>query len=227
MKRIIITGVSKGLWYALAEKFLAEGYAVVGISRTKPDLAIEHIAADLTTEQWLQTSIDTIKTQHSDFVCLINNLWDGKAQKTQDIDFASADRALKVNLLAPMLLTSALMDNIKNNEADIINIGATIGFKPGEHFVAYSSAKYGLRWLTENLQTELKKTKSRVIGIHPGGMETPGNTWDGGRQDQFATISWNKANITYMNPEDIAMIVYNTFITPKYIEISEIIINRK
>jgi NADP-dependent 3-hydroxy acid dehydrogenase YdfG len=227
MKTIIITWVSKGLWYALAEKFLAEGYAVVGLSRTKPDLAIEHITADLTDKDEIQLAIKTIKEKYSDFACLINNIGDGKAEKIDEVSFDTADWALKINLLAPMVLTTGLIWIIKKNEADVINIGATIGFKGYEHFTAYSSAKWGLRWLTENLQVELKKTKCRVIGIHPWWMETPGNIWEQGRQEQMNVITWeNKTNV-FMNPNDIAQIVYNAFVTPKNIEMSEIIINRK
>lgn len=207
--------------------YLEHNYAVIGISRTKPDLAIEHIAADLTNKGEILMVIDTIKEKYADFVCLINNIGDGKAEKINEIDFDSADRALKINLLAPMVLTTSLIDTIKKNEADIINIWATIGFKWYEHFTAYSSAKRWLRWLTENLQVELKKTKCRVIGVHPGWMETPWNTWEQWRQKQMNTITGENKSSTFMNPKDIAQIVYNAFITPKNIEISEIIINRK
>lgn len=227
MKTIIITWVSKGLWYALAEKFLAEGYAVVGISRTKPDLAIEYITADLTNKNEIQTVIKTIEEKYSDFVCLINNIGDGKAEKIDEVNFDAADWALKINLLAPMVLTTGLITIIKKNEADIINIGATIGFKGYEHFTTYSSAKWGLRWLTENLQVELKKTKCRVIGIHPWWMETPGNTGEQGRQEQMNSITWENKISVFMDPKDIAQIVYSSFTTPKNIEISEVIINRK
>jgi short-subunit dehydrogenase len=70
--------------------------------------------------------VEEIQRDHADFECLINNLGDGKAEKIDDIDFDSADRAMKINLLAPLVLTTGLMKNIKKNEADIINIGATI-----------------------------------------------------------------------------------------------------
>lgn len=227
MQKVIITWISKWLGYELAKIFLQHNYTVIWISRTKPDLTIEHISADLTNKDEIQTAIDTIKERYGDFICLINNIWDGKAEKIDEIDFDSADWALKVNLLAPMVLTTSLIDIIKKNEADIINIWATIGFKWYEHFTAYSSAKRWLRWLTENLQVELKKTKCRVIGVHPGWMETPGNVWENGRIAQMNTITGENKLSTFMDPKDIAQIVYNTFTTPKNIEVSEIIINRK
>lgn len=227
MKKVIITWVSKWLWYELAKIYLEHNYAVVGISRTKPNLSIEHIAADLTDKDQIQMVINTVKEKYADFVCLINNIGDGKAEKINEVGFDDADRSLKINLLAPMVLTTGLIDIVKKNEADVINIWATIGFKWYEHFTAYSSAKRGLRWLTENLQVELKKTKCRVIGVHPGWMETPGNVWEKGRIEQMNAITGENKLSTFMDPKDIAQIVYNAFVTPKNIEMSEIIINRK
>ena len=227
MQKIIITGVSKWLGYALAKQFLANGCDVVWISRTKSDLDIAHIITDLTTKEWLQFAVEEIQRDHSDFACLINNLGDGKAEKIDDIDFDSADRAMKINLLTPLVLTTWLIKNIKKNEADIINIGATIWFKWYEHFTAYSSAKRGLRWFTENLQVELKKTKCRVIGVHPGGMETPGNTGKKGRQKQMSIITGNENTSIFIDPEQVAALVRQLYALPKNIEVSEIIINRK
>jgi len=65
-------------------------------------------------------------------------------------------------------MTSKLFEIIKHNQADIINIGATIGFKPYSFFSVYGASKWALRGWTENLQLELKGTPCRVIGIHPG-----------------------------------------------------------
>ena len=80
--------------------------------------------------------------------------------------------------------------------------------------------------MIENLQVEYKWTASRVIGIHPGGMDTPWNTWPWGRIEQISAITGNTAD-WFMDPKDIADIVYYASTTPKKIELSEIIINRK
>ena len=226
MKRVIITWSSKWLGYEIAKKFLQEWREVIGISRTKPNLEIEHISSDLTTESWIQHTIDKIKKDYPVFDCIIHNLWDGKATPLNTINFQEVDRTYKINTYAPLLLSAGLIDLIKENNADNIFIGATIGFKWYENFASYSSAKRALRWLIENLQVECKWSSSRVIGIHPWGMDTPWNTWPWGRIEQLTKIT-GKSWTWFMDPKDVADIVYYASSVPKNIELSEIIINRK
>ena len=59
-------------------------------------------------------------------------------------------------MVAPAILTSNLLPLIKKNEADIIGIGATIGFKPYKYFSMYGASKWAFRGWIENLQLELK-----------------------------------------------------------------------
>ena len=57
-----------------------------------------------------------------------------------------------------MFLVSQLIDLIKLSEADIINIGSTIGLKQGyENQLAYTTSKWALRGTSYNLQLELKR----------------------------------------------------------------------
>ncbi len=223
---VIITWCSRWLGYHIAKKFIAEWYEVIGISRSKPNIPISHISADLTTKEWIEYSIETIKKYYPKFDCIIHNLWDGKATKIENITFEEIDRTMKINLYAPLLLCAGLIELTKNNKADTIIIWATIGFKWYQYFTSYSSAKRAVRGMIENLQIEYKWTKSRVIWIHPGGMYTPWNTWPGWRVEQIWAIT-GKLLEWFMDPKDIANIVYYASTTPKNIELSEIIINRK
>jgi NADP-dependent 3-hydroxy acid dehydrogenase YdfG len=74
---------------------------------------------------------------------------------------------MKVNTLAPIFLTSQLFDLIKENEADIMNVGSTVGRKAYANQCAYATSKWALRGTSLNLQLELMKTKCRVIQFNP------------------------------------------------------------
>ncbi|NPA17372.1 MAG: SDR family NAD(P)-dependent oxidoreductase [Aquificae bacterium] len=51
-KTVLITGVSKGLGLALAQKFKKEGFQVIGVSRSRPDIQLDmFIQADLSSEE--------------------------------------------------------------------------------------------------------------------------------------------------------------------------------
>ena len=86
-----------------------------------------------------------IKQSYPEFDYIIHNLGDGKATPLKDITFEEIDRTYKINLYAPFLLSTGLIELIKTNKADTVFIGATIGLRGAENFASYSSAKRALR----------------------------------------------------------------------------------
>jgi NADP-dependent 3-hydroxy acid dehydrogenase YdfG len=219
MKTIIVTGSSDGLGFQIAKKFNSEGWKVVGISRHKPDnLDIEYIKADLSTKSGIQTAVQEIKKNYSDFNAIINCAGVLNLRKLEDINFEETENLLKLNLMAPMMLVSGLKNSIISNEADILNIGSSIAFKAYENQTAYGSSKWGLRGLNENLRLEFKGTDVRVVSFNPGGFKSK----------LFEKASGEKINLDkFMDPKDLADIVFFIINTPKTLEVSEILINRK
>jgi NADP-dependent 3-hydroxy acid dehydrogenase YdfG len=141
-------------------------------------------------------------------------------QKVNEITYDELNNLMLVNSVAPIFLTSQLMDLIKENGADIINVGSTCGTKAGyEDQLAYTTSKWAIRGTSYNLQVELKKYNSRVIQLNVGGMNTKFHTKYTGKEIENPE--------EWMNPKDIADIMLYTLNLPKNIEISEITINRK
>ena len=130
MKRIIITGASDGLGKALAELCVSKKIEVINISRSKCDVKnVINIICDLTSEKQITNAVDCIKEKYSTFDALINCAGQISLQKPNNIDYKEMERVFKVNLFAPIFLTSQLFDLIKQNEADVVNVGSTVGFK--------------------------------------------------------------------------------------------------
>jgi NADP-dependent 3-hydroxy acid dehydrogenase YdfG len=152
---------------------------------------------------------------------------DGKVEFINDINFTEADMTFRLNVVWPLALTSWLFDLIKKNEADVLSVVATIGLKWYQHMTAYSAAKWGQTWLVENLQIELKWTKSRVIGVYPWGMQTTSNVGEHWRDTQLRKITNKESSGNMLDPKEIAKIIFDIYTLPKNIEVSEIIINRK
>jgi len=141
MKIAIVTGVSDGLGLKISEKLLKNDWKVIGLSRTKPNLDIEYIKTDLTKENDINNAINEIKEKYPLFHCLINCAGVMSVQELKDLDYSEIDSLFKVNVLAPIKLTSGLIENIKANESDIVNVGSTVGFKAYEDQCAYGSSK--------------------------------------------------------------------------------------
>lgn len=219
MPKAIITGVSEGLGYEVSKLLLSKRWEVLGISRSKPDLKIEHVAADLTKEEDLNKVIEKIRADFSDFSVLINCAGKLNIVPPTEVDYAETENLFKLNVLAPLYLSSKLLDLVKENEATIVNIGSSIGFKAYEGQAAYGTSKWAIRGLNHNLQLELKATKARVIGFNPGGFKS--------RIFEKATGETTTDWSGWMDPKEIAKLILQTIELPKNMEVSEIVVNRK
>jgi NADP-dependent 3-hydroxy acid dehydrogenase YdfG len=221
MKNVILTGASDGLGKEFALRCLKEkDINIIALCRTKPDYECDFIKTDLSKEDSIINACEEIKAKYSKFDALINCAGVISLQKVNSITYDELSNVMAVNSIAPMFLASQLMNLIKENGADIINVGSTCGTKAGyEDQLAYTTSKWAIRGTSYNLQVELKKFNSRVIHINVGGMNTRFHTKYTGKELE-SPEEW-------MNPKDIAEIMLYILNLPKNIEVSEITINRK
>lgn len=215
---IIVTGASDGLGKEFARLCIAEGLEIISLSRTQPDYPCVYIKTDLTDEKSIQNAVDVIKDKYSKFDALVNCAGVFSTQDIEDINFENLENVMKVNVIAPLFLTSKLFNLIKSNEADILNVGSTAGKKGNAKECVYGASKWSIQGFSQSLQAELKNTKSRVILFNPGGMRTK-------FFEKF--LKKEKDVSTFMNPHDIAGVMLYTLKLPKQIEVSEIVLNRK
>ena len=221
MKKVIITGVSEGLWYEVARKLLRKWVTIIWLSRKNPDLDIIYYKVDFNNESETIWVIDKIKKNHSDFDTLINCAWILSIQELQNISINDVKKLFDVNVFAPIMLISSLADIIRDSEWDIVNVSSTVWLKAYQSQLAYWASKWAIRWVTENLQLEFKGTKVRVIWFNPWGFQS----WI------FAKATWVPIDSldlsTYMKADEVADILIQTLELPKNMEVSSITINRK
>lgn len=218
---IIITGASDGLGLAIAEALIAKGKKVVSLSRTKPAPdAIGWIKTDLAGSDSITNAAARLLKETEPIESLINC---AAVASYEDIDKLSAEeleRMFKTNVTAPMLLTSQLLNRMKEDGSDIVNVGATIALKAGyAQQSVYSTTKWALRGFTQNLADELKPTKCRVISFLLGGFNS--------RMHEKVTGKAISDPENWMRVEDIATYLVQILELPKNIEISETVVNRK
>lgn len=193
MQLYIITGTSRGLGEALAKRVLSSGHTVVSISRT-PNEALTVLAeenggeltfypADVRETERLMPLMERIITdiaaERYTSVTLINNA--GILDPIQPLDQvkeAELTEHLHVNLLAPMLLTSAFIrttsswpDTISRTVA---NISSGAGKNPYSGWSAYCTAKAGVDMMTRCAALEQGDGPGAVklVSIAPGGVDT-------------------------------------------------------
>jgi NAD(P)-dependent dehydrogenase (short-subunit alcohol dehydrogenase family) len=217
----IITGASDGLGLAVAELLVLKGKKVISLSRTRPMANdIDWVQTDLVSEGSIVNTVDKLLQSEEPIEALINCAAVTSYEDIDSLTPGELDRMFKINVTAPMLLTSKLLGRLKQDSADIVNVGATIALKSGyAQQSVYSTTKWALRGFTQNLADELKPTKCRVISFLLGGFNS--------RMHEKVTGQPIMDPENWMRVEDIAVCLVQTLELPKNMEISEIIVNRK
>ena len=85
------------------------------------------------------------------------------------------DATLAVNLDGPYLMTTALLEPLRETRGAVINIGSVQSFVALPNSAAYTTSKGGVRALTKALAIELSPLGIRVNAIGPGLIATPLN----------------------------------------------------
>lgn len=182
MKTVLITGVGKGIGRALAEKFLVEGYSVIGTVHSGPapfshDNFKVHdldLALDASREKCVSEIIESgVKID-----ILINNAGILADEEETTVVAEKLRQTLEVNLIGTIDFTERVLEAI-NERGHIINISSSAGSLDGTghsshfegHYPAYKISKAGINMYTRTLALRLKG-KITVSSIHPGWVKT-------------------------------------------------------
>ena len=179
-KNVLITGVSRGMGKALAEKFLREGFFVVGTS-TSGSSGIENknlivLQLDLSKPQSIKNCVDNIKPLNKRFNILINNA--GVALDIEDdhVNIDKLRKTLEINLIGLIDFTTKILPLI-NKGGHILNASSHAGSlsetkEDDDYFYpAYRISKVALNMYTRTLAIQLKD-KITVSSFHPGWVKT-------------------------------------------------------
>lgn len=222
-KTALLFGHSSGLGHALSEVLLEEGFSVIGVSRRKSEIQSPHLInleVDLADEAQIHRLCQEIQHDHPDFDVLIFAAGALTAHSIDKIVYKELERIYRVNTFAPMVIESLLLDTIKSNNADVINITSSslIDYYPA--FAEYSSSKAAFAKFTLDLRKELKSTQCRVMDICPGGFAS----------NIYKTMTGDKIDrdeSRQMKAEDLAGLIVYLLKLPKRMEVAHIFIDRK
>ncbi|HJM61037.1 MAG: SDR family oxidoreductase [Alphaproteobacteria bacterium] len=184
----LVTGASRGIGRAIALAYAAEGAHLVIAARSGDALAtLAHniesegrealaVVTDLADEAAIAALAEATLERFGRLDVLVNNAAIIHSP-TLLIDFDPAlwRAVVDVNLIAPALLTRAVLPAmIKQGEGRIINISSIGGRKGSHRRSAYRATKAGLINLTESVAAEVHEHGIAVTCICPGGVDTEG-----------------------------------------------------
>ena len=91
---------------------------------------------------------------------------------SRDLDVATWERHLGVNLTGPMLMSHAALPHLRQSKGNIVTISSIAGLRAQPYQAAYCASKAGVIMLMKSLALELYADGIRVNTVCPGGVET-------------------------------------------------------
>ena len=178
MKRVLVTGATKGIGRAVAEKFKSQGWSVIG-SGTKyiplPDYLDYYLNFDFSKKEDLKNFCDILKDK--DISTLINNAGINIVSPFLSIKEDDFEKIHQVNLTAPLLISQTVIPNmLKTNWGRIVNISSIWGKKSRTGRASYSASKFGIDGLTVAMADEFASQGILCNCVAPGFIDTE-MTW--------------------------------------------------
>lgn len=191
-KKVLVTGSTRGIGKAVAEKFHSEGWEVCINGRNQhqvaelvrnlnnvTDLSAIGIDSDLNSVERIESTYDFISKQWGSLDCIIFNIGSGGGHKGLDSTFEQNYSLLRINLMNTIKsfeILCQLFDKSKIGSIFIIgSIAQEINVKAP---IAYSYAKRALNVYGKAQAISLANRKISVNTINPGHILTLDGVWD-------------------------------------------------
>jgi 3-oxoacyl-[acyl-carrier protein] reductase len=196
----IVCGSSQGLGFACAKALTAEGVNVVVNGRDKRKLEeaaarladgargkVKAVAADLATQEGRECLL--IAAPACDI--LINNNGGPKPGYFGDIDRDTWMQVIEANMIAPLMLTRAVLPGMKERcFGRIINITSAMVTTPRPHMAPSAGARSGLTGAMKALALEVARFNITINNLLPERFDTD-------RQHQMAKAAMARESISY------------------------------
>jgi NAD(P)-dependent dehydrogenase (short-subunit alcohol dehydrogenase family) len=208
-KNAIITGGTKGIGYAIAERLVSAGASVMICGRDRDELAaaVDRLSGagnafgklcDVRVEEQVRGLIESAIKNLGAVDVLVNNAGIGYFNKTVEETTPDEFReTIETNLLGVCYCCHLAIPHIKQRGGGyIINISSLAGQNPHAGMAAYNASKYGLNGFSEALMQEVRHDGIRVSYICPGSVNT-----SFGDDDPTDEKAWQ------LQPSDIAQVV--------------------
>jgi NAD(P)-dependent dehydrogenase (short-subunit alcohol dehydrogenase family) len=214
MSVAIVTGASRGIGFAIAQRFIADGAKVVVTGRNAealataakelggPDVVIG-VAGKGDDPDHRAAVVDAAKTTFGPVTALVNNIGINPAYgPLESLDLAAARKMVEVNVLGTLgWVQEALRGGLADAGGSIVNISSVSGVRPSPGIGFYGVTKAALINLTEQLAVELAP-KVRVNAVAPAVVKTRfATTLYAGREAEVsATYPLRRLGV----PEDVS-----------------------
>ncbi len=222
MKVALITGASGGIGKAIAQKFIDNGYFVVGqynsgkksidefVKQLKEQDKGDYffgVKADLSKTQDINDMMDNILKSFKSIDVLVNNAGVSLTKLITDTTLDEWDKVFDVNVKSAYLITQKVLKGmISKKFGKIVNVSSMWGLIGSSMEVCYSASKASLIGFTKALAKEVGPSNVNVNCVCPGVIDTPMNSHLT-KEDLSELASETPLN-RIGTPEEVAELVY-------------------
>jgi NAD(P)-dependent dehydrogenase (short-subunit alcohol dehydrogenase family) len=236
----MVTGATSGLGLATVRQLAALGATVIVVGRDAPKCsslagsissgsaagAVEWLVADFADQDAVRRLAADAQERHSRIDVLVNNA--GATYPKRRLTAEGVELTLAVNHLAPFLLTTLLLDRLRESApARIVNVSSVAhesarfdfddpamerGYRP---FAAYGRSKLANLWFTYELARRVERSGVTVNAVHPGLVRTA----LGDHSGALRRAGWRLLHVAYrkhsLSPEEGAVAITHLATAPE------------
>jgi 3-oxoacyl-[acyl-carrier protein] reductase len=217
---VLITGASRGIGAAIAERFASVGMNVIihylnsheaanEVARTcmKHGSKVLTLSADLCSKEQIIKMREKLEQREMIPDIVVNNAGISHYGLLSDVTEEVWDQVMSVNLKGTFLCTQVFMPHmVQHKYGRIINVSSIWGISGASCEVVYSTAKGGMNAFTKALAKELAPSGITVNAVAPGAVDT--QMMSAFNAEEKAALENEIPAGRFALPDEIASLVY-------------------
>jgi len=225
-KLVVVTGATKGIGRAVAERFALAKFDVAACARNVKDLQLfkDEIEKKYGVNVYVKSTDTSDKKQVEEFATfvlalnrpidvLVNNAGFFTPGATMEEPDGALESMIEGNVYSAYYVTRGLIASMKKNKSGhIFNMCSIASIKAYPNGGSYAISKFALLGFSKVLREELKEFNIRVTAVMPGATKTA--SWDG----------VDLPDTRFMKTEDVAEVIFNAYSISDRSVVEEVII---
>jgi 3-oxoacyl-[acyl-carrier protein] reductase len=207
-KTVIVTGASKGIGAAIAEKLAADGAAVIVNFSTSAREA-ETVVANIQKRGGRAVAVRADVSKRADTKKLFETAVReyGRVHVLDKVDEQLFDQHFNLNVKGLFFAIQEAVNSFADAGGSIINISSVAALAPRPNLVVYCATKAAVDAITQGLAAELGPKKILVNSVLPGPTDTEGFRAMPGSNDFRSAVATQTPLGRIGQPRDIANVV--------------------
>lgn len=186
MRKVVVTGGSRGLGLAITQKLIGDGFDVIAIARrstaeleatiqatTQDRPRLHFVPFDLGDIDRIPDLAKTLRSAHGHIYGLVNNAAIGTSGMLSNAKVQDIRRQIELNTTSPLVLTKHMVRSMMaGGGGRIVNVSSIVGFTGYSGLSVYSATKAAMIGFTKSLAREVGPLGINVNAVAPGFVDT-------------------------------------------------------